>query len=110
MILNIETDAAYLVMSKARSRIAGHFSMGNHPHTTPHPNLNGAVLIECKTLCHVVASVTEAEIGGIFHNAQMVTPIKTVLIAIGHPQPPTPIKTNNSTAQGFVYKNINQQN
>jgi hypothetical protein len=109
MILQIETDAAYLVMPKARSRIAGHFSMGNHLHTKPHPKLNGAVLIECKTLKHVVASAAEAEIGGIFHNAQMAIPIRTILNAMGHPQPPTPIKTDNATAQGFVYKNINQK-
>lgn len=30
-----------------------------------------------------------------------------MLIALGHPQPPTPIKTDNSTAHGFVYDNIN---
>jgi hypothetical protein len=39
----------------------------------------------------------------------MAIPIRNMLIAIGHPQPPTPIKTDNSTAQGFVYKNINQK-
>ena len=32
-----------------------------------------------------------------------------MLEALGHPQPPTPIKTDNSTAQGFVYDNINQK-
>jgi hypothetical protein len=109
MELNIETDAAYLVMPKARSRIAGYYFLGNKPSSRPHPHLNGAILVECKTLKHVVASAAEAECGGVFHNAQMALPIRVILIALGHPQPPTPIKTDNSTARGFVYNNINQK-
>jgi hypothetical protein len=30
-----------------------------------------------------------------------------MLIQLGHPQPPTPIKTDNSTANSFVHDNIN---
>ena len=107
MVLHVDTDAAYLVMPQARSRIAGYFYMGNEQGKTPHPELNGAVLIECKTLRHVVASAAEAEVGGIFHNAQMSIPIRVMLEGLGHPQPPTPIKTDNSTAHGFIYDNIN---
>ena len=109
MILMLDTDAAYLVMPKARSRIAGYYYLGNKATSQPHPELNGAILIECKTLRHVVASAAEAETGGIFHNAQMAIPIRTILEAIDHPQPPTPITTDNSTATGFVYNNINQK-
>ena len=58
---------------------------------------------------HVVASSAEAEVAGIFHNAQTAISICTILEALGHPQPPTPIKTDNSTAQGFVNDNINQK-
>ena len=56
MILNIDSDAAYLVIPKAKSRIAGFFFMNNLPSSTPLPVLNGAILVECKTLRHVVAS------------------------------------------------------
>ena len=96
-------------MPKARSRVAGYFYMGNKPTTRPHPSLNGAILVECKTLRHVVASAAEAETGGIFHNVQITLPIRVLLEALNHPQPPTPIKTDNSTAHGFVYDNINQK-
>jgi hypothetical protein len=96
-------------MPKARSRIAGYYYLGNHPSTGPHPELNGTILIECKTLKHVVASAAEAETGGIFHNAQMALPIRVILEAMEHPQPATPIKTDNATATGFVYNNINQK-
>ena len=110
MILNVETDAAYLVLPKARSRLAGYFHMGYHRnHPKYSKSLNGAVLVECKTIAHVVSSAAEAETAGLFHNAQMSIPIRHILIALGHPQPPTPIKTDNSTAVGFTYDNINQK-
>ena len=67
MILHIHSDAAYLVMSKARSRIAGYFYLDNPKKNLP--IINGSILIECKTLKSVVASAAEAEIFGVFHNA-----------------------------------------
>ena len=109
MILNIDSDAAYLVAPKARSRVAGYYHLTNNPTTTQTSHLNGAIHIECKTLRHVVSSAAEAEVGGIFHNAQIAIPIRTLLHALNHPQPPTPIKTDNSTAFGFIYDNIHQK-
>jgi hypothetical protein len=107
MILNIDSDAAYLVEPYARSRIAGYFQL-NSPRDQ-HKFVNGAILIECKTLRHVVASSAEAETAGIFHNAQIATPIRRMLIQLGHAQPPTPLKTDNSTANSFVHDNITQK-
>ena len=107
MVLHIDSDAAYLVQPNAKSRIAGFFRLQDAgPSSSPHPNINGAVLVECKTLRHVVASAAEAETAGVFHNAQMGIPIRTLLIALGHPQPPTPLKTDNSTTAGFIHNNI----
>ena len=71
MILHVDSDAAYLVAPKAKSRIAGYFHLTEHPNVTKHPKLNGAILVECKTLRHVVSSSAEAEVAGIFHNAIM---------------------------------------
>ena len=110
MILNVDTDAAYLVLPKARSRLAGYFYMGHNRGTqSTLTALNGAILVECKTINHVVASAAEAETAALFHNAQMCIPIRRILEALGHHQPPTPIKTDNSTAHGFTYDNINQK-
>jgi hypothetical protein len=105
MVLHVDTDAAYLVLPKARSRIAGHYFLSNlppPPPTKPTARLNGPIHTECRTLRSVVASAAEAECGGLFHNSQTAIPIRDALIAIGHPQPPTPIKTDNSTALGIV--------
>ena len=73
MILNIDSDAAYLVAPEAKSRIAGYFHLNNS--TTKEPVHTGALLVECKTLRHVIASSAEAETAGIFHNAQIAIPI-----------------------------------
>ena len=106
MQLHVDSDAAYLVAPKARSRIAGYFSLESHqPNPTPH----GPILVECRTLRHVVASSAEAEIAGIFHNAQIAIPIRYMLQQLGHPQPRTPIKTDNATASSFVKDNITQK-
>jgi hypothetical protein len=107
MQLQIDSDAAYLVEPHARSRIAGCFQLTNAPPRNIIPN--GAILIECKTLRHVVASSAEAETAGIFHNAQISMPIRYVLKQLGHPQQATPLKTDNSTAASFVHDNITQK-
>ena len=109
MILNVDSYAAYLVQPQAKSRIAGYFLLWNLPTPTQHPTVNGAILVECKTLRHVVSSAAEAEVAGIFHNAQAAIPIRTLLEALNHPQPPTPIKTDNSTANGFIHDNIHKK-
>ena len=109
MVLHVDSDAAYLVAPKARSRVAGYFHLSDHPNVTKHPKLNGAILVECKTLRHVVSSSAEAEVAGIFHNAGMAVPIRYMLESLNHPQPATPLKTDNSTATGFVYDNIHQK-
>ena len=103
MILTVDSDAAYLVLPKARSRIAGFYQLNNHKHAHP---LNGPLLVECKTIKHVVSSAAEAETSALFHNAQTTIPIRRLLIELGHPQPPTPIKIDNSTTNGFVHNNI----
>ena len=68
---------------------------------------NGGILIECKTLQSVVTSAAEAETHGVFHNAKMTILIRNILEAMGHKQvAPTPLKTNNSTAAGYVNNNM----
>ena len=105
MILNIDSDAAYLVLPQARSWIAGYFFLANE--LIKPPLKNAPILIECKGLRHVVCSSAEAETAALFHNAQTAIPICRILSALGHPQPATPLKTDNSTAVGFVKDNIN---
>ncbi len=109
MILHIDSDAAYLVAPKAHSRVAGYFHLSDHPLKGSKPMLNGAIHVECKTLRHVVSSAAEAKVAGVFHNSQIAIPIRTLLHALDHPQPPTPVKTDNSTAEAFSNSTLKEK-
>jgi len=111
MILYIHSDASYLSVSKARSRVGGHFFLSN-PSTDPskpplvRPPLNGPIHTISKILKNVVGSAAEAEIAGTYVNATEAVPIVVTLEELGHIQPPTPIQVDNSTAFGFANKKI----
>ena len=103
MLLYVDSDAAYLIAGKAKSRIAGCFYCSDRSITNPpKPKLNGPIHVECKLLRHVVTSAAEAKTAGLFINGQKVIKIKRMLNALGHPQTMTPIKTDNATAASFV--------
>ena len=85
---HIDSDAAYLVIPQARSRIVVYYHLSHHPKNTCSPKLNGPILIEYMTIKHVVASAAGAEIGGLNHNLQKIIPIRFILNALGHPVAP----------------------
>ena len=108
MQLHLESDAAYLVLPGAKSRVAGYFYL----HAPPHANkcypkgYNGPLHIECSTLKNVVSSAAEAECGGIFHNCSTAIGIRNTLTGMGHPQNKTEVITDNSTANSFVHSEM----
>jgi Reverse transcriptase (RNA-dependent DNA polymerase). len=110
MILWIDSDAAYLVACGARSRAGGFFHLADLP-KLPIQNVkqNGAVHIESTLIRQVMAAASEAELGAAFINAQKAVPIRQALIDMGHPQPPTPLKTDNSTAHGILTSLVRQK-
>ena len=78
MVLTVESDAAYLVLPKTKSRIAGYFYLSKETRSNniiTQPDRNRPLHIVTKTLKHVVASVAEAETGGLFINAQETIPL-----------------------------------
>ena len=50
--------------------------------------------------------VAEAELGALFLNAKAAIPIRNMLKEMGHKQLPTPIQTDNLTAQGVITNKI----
>ena len=112
MCLHIYSDAAYLFQPKACSRTAGHYYLSNNPpppHILPTPTPNGPILTKCQTIRTVMASTAEAENGVIFLNSQQAVPIRTDLIEMVHPQPPTPIKTDSATSYGILTGNMRRK-
>ncbi|CAJ1934140.1 unnamed protein product [Cylindrotheca closterium] len=112
MHLYIESDASYLSESKARSRAAGYHYLGPAPtdlkNITPPPR-NGAISVPCKILKNVLASAAEAELAGLFINGQEAIPERVTLAELGHPQGPTPLTTDNATANGIANDSIKQK-
>ena len=106
MVLNVDSDAAYLVLPRARSRLAGHFFLSSPGSPSRIAAPNGPVLTECKTIRHVVSSAADAETAALFHNAQSARPIRHILISLGHSQPPTPLKTDSATANAFIHQTM----
>jgi hypothetical protein len=106
MILHIYSDAAYLTEPEARSRAGGHHYLGNLPGKPT--ILNGPILNISQVLKGVMSSATEAEIGALYLNAKEATVIRTTLDEMGHPQPPTPMETDNSTACGIMNRTVKQ--
>jgi hypothetical protein len=110
MVLHIDSDSAYLVLPKARSRAAGyHYLSSRQPVNKHPPPRNAAIHVECKAIRRVMGSAAEAETTTAFINAQTAIPERNTLLALGHPQPPTPLKVDNSTAMGILNSNIRQK-
>ena len=93
MQLHIYSDASYLLVSKAISRVGGHFS----------------VLVVASILKHWMDSAAEAGFGGLFNNAKEGEVLRTSLRKMGHPQRPTPMQIDNSTASGIINKTVKQR-
>ena len=53
-----------------------------------------------------MSSAAEAELGALYINAREAVYIRRILEEMGHPQPPTPIQTDNSTAEGIINNNV----
>ena len=71
---------------------------------------NGPILVLSKIIKNVMASSAKAEIGALYMNAQdEALSIRQCLIELGHPQPATPMKTDNITAKGILTCTIKQK-
>ena len=114
MVLDLYSDASYLSEPGACSHVGGNHFLGNKstdptkPPLTDSP-LNGPIYNVSKILHNVMVSAAEAEIGVTFHNGEEAMSIRTTSQELGHPQPPTPIRVDNSTAEGFANGTIKQK-
>ena len=69
------------------------------------PN-NEDILNIAQIIKSVMYSAEEAELGGLFINAKESVHLRNILTEMGHPQPPTPMQTDNSTANGVINNKI----
>ena len=103
MVSAIHSNAGYLNETAARSCVGGHFFLSSDAQSPPN---NGAILNIAQIIKAVMSSAAEAELGALFINAKEAIYIRQILTEMGHPQPPTPIQTDNSTAEGVINSTI----
>jgi len=89
--LEVDSDAAYLMIPAAKSRIAGHFYVEstNSPFNYNKSPNNAPIHTDCRALKHIVCSATKAECDELFKNSQTAIEIRRILEALGHTQRPT---------------------
>ena len=109
MKLFVDSDVACLVLPNAKSRVAGCFYFSLTLPANESPTNNAPILVMRKTLRSAVALTAKTETAGVFINAQLALPIRHTLECLGHAQPPTPIKSDNSTTTGFAHGNMHQK-
>ena len=103
IFLATHSSASYLSKSNVRSRVGGNFSMSNNHSYLPN---NGAVLTIAQTIKAVISSAVEAEIRALYINSREAIPAHHTIKDMGHPQPPAPMKNDNTTALGVVINTI----
>ena len=105
MVLKLHSNFLYLNAVGARSRQGSHFFFGNK---SDPKILNGAIFHLAAIMKMVLSSAAEVEFGALFHNTKEATPLHTTLKVLGHPQPPTPVLVDNSTAVGLANNTVTQ--
>jgi hypothetical protein len=93
-------STSYLSELGGKSRATGHFYLTNR---NDEDFNNGAILTLSSIIKHVMSSASEAELAALYYGCKQAAPIRVTLEEMGHTQPaPTPVTTNNITAQGLT--------
>jgi hypothetical protein len=117
MILHLHSDASYLSKVEARSRAGDIFFLSSplaNPTRAPEPAdppppTNGALHIFSSIMPMVLFSATEAKLGTLFYNTKDACVLHTTTLSeICHPQPATPIQTDNAVAAGITNDTVKQ--
>ena len=81
MILQADSNAAYLISPETQSRASGYHILGNAAHT----QFNGPVFILANIIKNVMASVAKTEVVVVYLNAQETLAIRQCLLELGYP-------------------------
>jgi hypothetical protein len=103
MVLAIHSNALCLSKPNSCSLTGGHMYMARKDKI---PITNGAVLNISQIIQAVMSSAAEAELGTLFINAKTAVSMRQTLIKLKHPQPCTPMQTDNATAHALLINKI----
>jgi hypothetical protein len=105
----------YQKQSNAQLMCAGYFFLLAHdPSKPPQPKdpeatPDAPIHVLCSIMHEIVSSAAEAKLGRLFNNGKDGCPSHTCLEELGHPQLPTPLKTDNTTADGIANDTVKQK-
>jgi hypothetical protein len=97
MILCAHADAGFLNKTNSCSRVDAHIYLLEND---PFPQFNGAIPSIAQIIKFVMALASKSELAALFITAHEMIPHHQTLIAMGWPQPKSPIQTYNFTAVG----------
>jgi hypothetical protein len=103
MILCAHANAGFLNETNSCSRAGAHIYLLEND---PFPLFNNAILSIVRIIKFAMALALESELAALFITAREMIPHRQTLIAMGWPQPKSPIQTDNSTAAGVINKTI----
>jgi hypothetical protein len=103
MILCANGDAGFLNKTNSCSRAGAHIYLFEDD---PFPQFNGAILSIAQIIKFVMALAAKSELAALFITAHEMIPHRQTLIAMGWPQPKSPIQMDNLTAAGVTIKTI----
>jgi hypothetical protein len=96
----VHTDASYLSETGGKSHAAGHFYLTNQNNKDFN---NGAILTLSAIMKHVMSLASKAKLAALYYGCKIAASLCITLKEMGHAQPkPTPVTTNNITAQGLT--------
>ena len=91
------------VRVEGKDHVAGHFYLSKNKDEIFN---NGAVMTLSKIITHVLASAPEEETAAFFYNFKSAIPLRLTLEEMRHPQPKTPVTSENTAALGLIKKTM----
>jgi hypothetical protein len=100
MHLIIISDGSHLSQERAGSIAGGYHFLSNKG--ASHLDINAPILALCSSIPTVCGAASETEYAALYLNAQHAYFERTILSALGYPQPPSPLYADNSAAVGIA--------
>ena len=75
----------------------------------PAPPLNAPVQVTSGNIKAILSLAAEAELGALFYNTKDGCRLRNTPHDLVHPQPPTPIQTDNACAAGIANDTVRQK-
>jgi hypothetical protein len=100
MLLTVISDGSHLSQERAGSIAGGYHYLGNTG--ASHYDITAPIHALCSSIPTVCGAASETEYASLYLNAQQAYFERTILSALGYPQPPNHLYADNSAAVGIA--------